>query len=77
MLRSRHNLNSKPYIDLTLQVMEDFGLAVPENNGFQSFYFPASTSTKSTSQPINYAVEGDWSGGAFLLVPVPLPVTSW
>ena len=63
-----HNLNSKPYIDLTLQVMKDFGLAVPQNNGFQSFYFPASTSTKSASQPINYAVEGDWSGGAFLLV---------
>lgn len=34
------NLNSKPYIDLTLQVMKDFGLAVPVNNNYESFYFP-------------------------------------
>jgi 3-phosphoshikimate 1-carboxyvinyltransferase len=62
------NLNSKPYIDLTLQVMKDFGLPVPLNNNYESFYFPATTNTQSTNQPINYSVEGDWSGGAFLLV---------
>jgi 3-phosphoshikimate 1-carboxyvinyltransferase len=62
------NLNSKPYIDLTLQVMQDFGLAVPVNNNYESFYFPAQTVKQSSGETINYAVEGDWSGGAFLLV---------
>lgn len=61
------NLNSKPYIDLTLQVMKDFGLPVPVNNNYASFYFAATTSVPP-KEPLSYAVEGDWSGGAFLLV---------
>ena len=70
------NLASKPYIDLTLQVMKDFGLPVPENNNYQSFSFTNQPINQLTNQPINqspnlpisYPVEGDWSGGAFLLV---------
>jgi 3-phosphoshikimate 1-carboxyvinyltransferase len=63
-----HGLNSKPYIDLTLQVMNRFGLKVPENRNYETFYFPP-TSEQSADQPIlDYQVEGDWSGGAFLLV---------
>ena len=59
------NLKSKPYIDLTLLVMKQFGYNVT-NNQYQSFTIqPAST---STNQPISYTVEGDWSGAAFLLV---------
>ncbi len=65
---SVRNLNSKPYIDLTLQVMKDFGLPVPVNNHYQSFYFPSQTNNESTRQPFHYSIEGDWSGGAFLLV---------
>jgi 3-phosphoshikimate 1-carboxyvinyltransferase len=62
------NLNSKPYIDLTLQVMQDFGLPLPVNNHYESFSFTAQSRNRPTSQPFNYAIEGDWSGGAFLLV---------
>ena len=62
------DLASKPYIDLTLQVMKDFGLLVPQNNNYESFYFGNKPINQSTSQPINYTVEGDWSGAAFLLV---------
>jgi 3-phosphoshikimate 1-carboxyvinyltransferase len=63
------DLNSKPYIDLTLQVMKQFGLTVPVNNNYQSFYFPAEKSPIDVAQSsLNYHVEGDWSGGAFLLV---------
>jgi 3-phosphoshikimate 1-carboxyvinyltransferase len=62
------NLNSKPYIDLTLRVMKDFGLIVPLNNNYQSFYFPAQNDHIATDGPFQYTVEGDWSGGAFLLV---------
>jgi 3-phosphoshikimate 1-carboxyvinyltransferase len=38
-----NNLKSKPYIDLTLQVMRHFGWAV-ENRNYEAFYFPASGS---------------------------------
>ncbi len=59
------DLKSKPYIDLTLQVMKQFGYYVVNNN-YESFLI--NPVNLSTSQPVNYKVEGDWSGGAFLLV---------
>jgi 3-phosphoshikimate 1-carboxyvinyltransferase len=59
------NLKSKPYIDLTLQVMNHFGYRV-ENNNYESFTIKPGN--QLTNQPINYTVEGDWSGAAFLLV---------
>lgn len=58
------NLKSKPYIDLTLQVMAHFGYSVVNNN-FESFTV---SPVNSVTKQINYTVEGDWSGGAFLLV---------
>ncbi len=61
------NLKSRPYIDLTLSVMRSFGLKVPENRDYQSFYFSPEPWVKPTGT-IEYKVEGDWSGGAFLLV---------
>lgn len=62
------NLASKPYIDLTLAVMNDFGLPVPVNDNYQRFLFHKSTATPTEDQPLEYTVEGDWSGAAFLLV---------
>jgi 3-phosphoshikimate 1-carboxyvinyltransferase len=59
-----NNLKSKPYIDLTLQVMQHFGYVV-ENNNYQSFTLYPANGQPAT---VNYTVEGDWSGGAFLLV---------
>jgi 3-phosphoshikimate 1-carboxyvinyltransferase len=61
------NLSSRPYVDLTLKVLESYGLKVPENKNYEEFYFSESTINKKYSS-INYTVEGDWSGGAFLLV---------
>jgi 3-phosphoshikimate 1-carboxyvinyltransferase len=59
------NLKSKPYIDLTLQVMKNFCYDVTNNN-FESFLIkPVGV---SEGKIIEYTVEGDWSGGAFLLV---------
>jgi 3-phosphoshikimate 1-carboxyvinyltransferase len=64
-----NDLASKPYIDLTLKVMQDFNLPVPENNNYQQFYFPAQFITGNTSDELlEYTIEGDWSGAAFLLV---------
>ena len=62
------NLKSKPYIDLTLDVIKRFGLRVPVNRNYEEFTFVEGPINQLTNQPINYAVEGDWSGGAFLLV---------
>jgi 3-phosphoshikimate 1-carboxyvinyltransferase len=62
------NLKSKPYIDLTLDVMKRFGWNVG-NRDYKEFYFggvePAAGEKRGA---INYQVEGDWSGSAFLLV---------
>jgi len=59
------DLKSKPYIDLTLDVMKQFGMNVPENKNYKEFIFHSESTQESTRQ---YTVEGDWSGGAFLLV---------
>jgi 3-phosphoshikimate 1-carboxyvinyltransferase len=63
-----NNLKSKPYIALTLDVMKQFGLQVPENKNFEEFIFPGNPAHHSPSPIHQYTVEGDWSGGAFLLV---------
>jgi 3-phosphoshikimate 1-carboxyvinyltransferase len=57
------DLKSKPYIDLTLQVMRHFGWEIGNRN-YEEFTFPAERKTGAR----DYTVEGDWSGGAFLLV---------
>jgi len=68
-----NNLKSRPYIDLTLQVMKEFGLNTPVNKNYEEFVFPSSItgigSPVEIESPVtNYSVEGDWSGSAFLLV---------
>jgi 3-phosphoshikimate 1-carboxyvinyltransferase len=63
-----NNLKSKPYVDLTLEVMKQFGLNVPVNTNYESFTFNNSAIHQSANSSINYTVEGDWSGAAFLLV---------
>ncbi|ULQ57034.1 3-phosphoshikimate 1-carboxyvinyltransferase [Flavihumibacter rivuli] len=62
------NLKSKPYVDLTLAVMKAFGLKVPENRNYESFYFDDQPVRLNTNVQRTYTVEGDWSGAAFLLV---------
>ncbi|MDB5198233.1 MAG: 3-phosphoshikimate 1-carboxyvinyltransferase [Chitinophagaceae bacterium] len=60
-----NDLKSKPYIDLTLQVMKYFGWDV-KNSSYKEFYFTPTTNHQLPTT--NYIVEGDWSGAAFLLV---------
>ena len=57
-------LKSKPYIDLTLAVLKTFGWKV-EHTNYESFRFLAHAPLEPV---IEYTVEGDWSGAAFLLV---------
>jgi 3-phosphoshikimate 1-carboxyvinyltransferase len=63
-----NNLNSKPYIDLTLKLMADFGLKTPINKNYTEFYFQKLAFSPFDTTDFNYSVESDWSGGAFLLV---------
>jgi 3-phosphoshikimate 1-carboxyvinyltransferase len=58
-------LSSKPYIDLTLAVMELMGLPLPKNNNYESFYFSGAPARPT---PAEVSIEGDWSGAAFALV---------
>jgi 3-phosphoshikimate 1-carboxyvinyltransferase len=61
------DLKSKPYIDLTLRVLKDFGMKVPEVQNHEQFIF----SEEDHLQPVGdftYQIEGDWSGAAFLFV---------
>ena len=57
------DLKSKPYIDITLDMMKKFGVAVGRHD-YDSFVVPAEQSYQAQSMQI----EGDWSGAAFLLV---------
>lgn len=56
-------LRSKPYISLTIKLLEDFGIRV-DNSGFSRFVLPGNQEYHQRE----YRVEGDWSGAAFLLV---------
>ena len=57
------NLKSKPYIDLTIDVLEKFGITI-ENQNYERIIIP----NKQQYVAANYQVEGDWSGAAFLAV---------
>lgn len=57
------NLKSKPYIDLTLEIIKDFGVHI-ENVDYKIFRIKGNQKYKRE----NYNIEGDWSGAAFLLV---------
>jgi 3-phosphoshikimate 1-carboxyvinyltransferase len=58
------NLKSKPYILMTLELLNDFGIKVNKDQDLCTFQIPG-------NQEYNrevYSVEGDWSGASFLLV---------
>jgi len=56
-------LQSRGYVELTLDVLKDFGIEV-ENDDFKKFYIKGNQSYQSA----DYRVEGDYSQAAFWLV---------
>jgi len=56
------NLASRPYIDLTISVLQKFGVIVGNNN-YSLFKINGNQRFRGCS----FSAEGDWSGGAFLL----------
>lgn len=61
------DLVSRPYIDLTLDVLKRFGLTVPVNENYETFFFNAADA-EPIEGVVEYDVEGDWSGASFFLV---------
>jgi len=57
------DLQSRPYIDMTLEVLDRYGIKVT-NHDYREFHIPG----KQKYRPVDTTVEGDWSGAAFLLV---------
>ncbi len=62
-----NNLKSRPYIDLTLAVMQSFGMKIPVNKEYKVFYFENTNHIYPFTYQ-EYTVEGDWSSASFLLV---------
>lgn len=57
------NLQSKPYIDMTLEIINDFGVII-ENQNYSKFIIKGGQKYISH----NYIIEGDWSSASFHLV---------
>ncbi len=61
------NLTSKPYIDITLDILSKFGMKTPENSNYQYFYFP-DEKFQANNKKVEYIIEADWSSASFLIV---------
>lgn len=59
-----HNLKSRPYVEMTLQLLEHFGIEIENNKSLDEFKIKGSQRYFAES----YRVEGDWSAAAFFLV---------
>ena len=60
-------LTSKPYIDMTIDIVKDFGVSISHDN-YKTFTIKGKQNYKARE----YNVEGDWSGASFLLVAAAL-----
>ncbi len=58
-----NNLQSRPYVDLTLEILEKFGIRIV-NEEYKIFSIPG----RQQYKPADLSSEGDWSGAAFMLV---------
>ncbi|MBL7662069.1 3-phosphoshikimate 1-carboxyvinyltransferase [bacterium] len=58
------NLKSKPYVDITLELLRSFGAEIEANAACTHFKIKGN----QRYQARTYTLEGDWSGAAFLLV---------
>lgn len=58
------SLKSIPYVQMTLDILAEFG-AVVTHDDFKTFHIPAAPNETGS---IQYTVEGDWSGASFHVV---------
>lgn len=58
------NLVSRPYVDITLSLLNEFGIKCTHSD-YKEFIIPGNQTLKNIER---YEVEGDWSSASFLLV---------
>jgi 3-phosphoshikimate 1-carboxyvinyltransferase len=58
------DLKSKPYVDMTIDLLKRFGIIIDHDKDLRSFRIKGNQQYKAQT----YTIEGDWSGAAFLLV---------
>jgi len=58
------NLKSTPYVQMTLALLEKFGIKIKHSKELDRFDIAGGQKYK----PVAYTIEGDWSAAAFLLV---------
>jgi 3-phosphoshikimate 1-carboxyvinyltransferase len=58
------DLKSKPYVEMTIDLLKRFGIAIDHDKDLRSFRIKGNQHYEAQT----YAIEGDWSGAAFLLV---------
>lgn len=58
-------LKSIPYVDMTMDIMRQFGREVDHEN-HETFFLKGEG--QSTAKEVHYKAEGDWSGASFLIV---------
>ncbi len=56
------NLKSRPYVDTTIKLLSQYGVKIREENSV--FYIPGG----QKYEPLDYTVEGDFSGASSILV---------
>ncbi len=59
---------STPYIQISLNIAQQFGITIHSFNHFKHFHIPP----QQTIKPINTTAEGDWSNAAFFIVAAAL-----
>ncbi|CAL4321156.1 3-phosphoshikimate 1-carboxyvinyltransferase [Buchnera aphidicola (Pterocallis alni)] len=59
----KNDLTSKPYVDMTLKIIKDFGVYI-KNNNYKSFFIPGNQQYVS---PGKYFIEGDASSASYFL----------
>jgi 3-phosphoshikimate 1-carboxyvinyltransferase len=62
MVRLTTPLESKPYVLMTMECLETFGIKVNASKDLRQFEV-----ARQTYRPARYAVEGDWSSASYLL----------
>lgn len=58
------NLKSRPYVAMTVDILDKFGIVISHDMGMKSFFIKGDQRYKQSV----YSVEGDWSGASFMLV---------
>ncbi|NLD19794.1 MAG: 3-phosphoshikimate 1-carboxyvinyltransferase [Clostridiales bacterium] len=67
LLELTTTLESAGYVDLTLDVLRDFGIEIKESKSRKGFKIYEIKGNQRYMEPDNMAIEGDWSNAAFWL----------